>query len=344
MATIFAFIEGGEEEYSTSRSCIRDYCVIGALTEAQKPVVGMPYSQQTNWPGSEYRVKNWNFRGTVRAGVLINVMRVIGSTSVSLNVLGTKTAQIDKSITTQMYRPTADDIGARKAVWEDAGYYQLPSHKGPRTYCGHFATHSVACIIGGGAAASYNVDGTDTRQVLPDGTYANLGDYVYNNGSKRLYLAPDELGKLGWLSLPAIYKTAGYADSRQCPWVDKDDHDTCVIALKDIGREMSIIVHRVTYRVSTDQYEMTNAPRDHNNGRVSDWGPLLGKKYGPTCASGHPATSGQWRIAGQDVRGDKDFNGGYLLEVTRTFFRVPYHLTDGIWNPDIYPTWSSDWP
>jgi hypothetical protein len=212
---------------------------------------------------------------------------------------------------------------------------------------------------------------------LPSGQFAHKGCYVYGNAHPCA-----RYGKTTPVNVPVnppttpatYYQTtrryfypgpaasAGTADLQNCPFVRPVTvslayiqgafgyrtyvtKTTCAtdIHLDMIGRSFVVPTYQVAFYRRTDQYYMQNVPQYPNNGRVQDWGPVSGKKYGPPVASGSPATNGQWRITAQSVTGIRDNDGVDLLKIVRTFQRVPYVFPNCIWNPQMYPIWTADW-
>jgi hypothetical protein len=197
---------------------------------------------------------------------------------------------------------------------------------------------------------------------LPGGGYAKFGCYVYGNsypaaryGKGDYYVevqqpqgtTPEtfvqQLVKRGRIWFYVGTSSAGSASVDHCPFVVNGAPTTTTLTLAMIGRSYIVPTYQMAFYRRTDRYYMLNVPQYPNNGRVTDWGPLAGKRYGPPVASPPPATDGQWRITAQSITGMKDTDGGYLLKIARTFQRVPYVFSTCIWNPNMYPVWTADW-
>jgi hypothetical protein len=370
MATITPYITGMEDGASYDGStCVRDYLVDGIINAGDLPVIGQPYSSQPDWPGSNFVVTSYGRVASVRqptgGGVTFDVMRVNGSTSGTVMVVGgTLINQIEKGMEAgEGFQVSPEHIGARQADGHDCGEWEDPETK---QVFPHALTQSIP--VGTGPYDATPATPIQAKYLLytplpAANTYAYRGCYVYATakpavgyGSASWEVAetvPKPGGALGYNTVyvkktrrffyAARTATSGAASVEHCPFVINGAPTTTELNLYMIGRSYICQTYQVAFYRRTDQYYMTNAPQYPNNGRVTDWGPVSGKKYGPPVASGSPATNGQWRITAQSVTGMRDNDGVDVLKIVRTFQRVPYAFSSCIWNPNIYPVWSADW-
>jgi len=346
-ATITPYITGQQDDRDwRGGTCVRDYLVEGEPTVADLPVIGQPWTTQSDWPGTEYKVKTYGRVGRVRnsGGVWLDVLRVTGSTTVPvINVAGSMTGQVEKDMSGgEQFTVTADMIGAKRAEAEDCGKIRYPrmEDKVKQFMIGEYVYDSVS-----GALPSQSIGLAEDRVfcLTPAGNPARVGQYIYANAHNGVLRLPDADGEP---YLTARTASSGTKDLTFCPVTHSGGTDTD-ITVGMIGRSFFMPTFGVAYFVRTDRYYMANVPQYPNNGRVQDWGPLAGRKYGPMVASGSPATDGSWRITNQLIAGMHDADGEPMLKVSRTFVRVPYMFSNDIWNPNIYPVWpvtATTWP
>lgn len=312
MATLKPRVSEGTEEYQDGRTCVREYYVDGTLTSYQTPVKGTAYLAGGNWPTGGYRVNNWKLSGIVRSGsVQTHILTVWGSTWEGLaGGASSIAASVDKEMSYEQITITPDMMGARRAELDDTGYRMTKD--------------------------GYRKHEPDWRTPVPGGGYARLGHYVYNNADSGYYMNSN--GE--WTS--GSVATYGSPVAERCPFAQESGEIPLTLGM--IGMTYQMKIHNVTYYVRTNSTYSAHAPEVMNDGRVTDWGPLSGRKYGPMTAA-TPATSGEWRCLGQTVRSAKDEDGTPLLQITRRFMRCPEGLGAPLrWNSDIYPVWSADWP
>lgn len=355
MATISAFVTGPEDLRSAEGSeCIRDFLIDGEPTAEELPQIGQPYTAQSSWPSSNFRVSSYKVVGTVRnsGGVWVDVMRVVGRTNARARMDSTsRVGIIEKAMPPgEQFQVTAEMLGARQATDEDVGRCFDP-------YLGRTVRH----VPGGTLYNPIYLDGIrqdghdavgdpgDTAEDMlwslnPSGNPCKRGEWIYRDARPRAYVfgADADMGrqKFYWYSAAS----AGAKDTTFCPIVKKSDYDDTELTCKMIGRSFFMPAYTVAFYVRTDSYYMLNVPHYPNNGRVTDWGPNSGKKYGPPVHSGAPSEDGDWRIVTQGIEGMTDDDGNDLLKITRSFLRVPYVFDACIWNPNIYPVWTNtDW-
>ena len=369
MATITPYITGMEDGASFDGStCVRDYLIDGTINPGDLPVIGQPYLAMVDWPGVEFNVRTYQRVGRVRnpsgTGVALDVMRVTGSTNAPGRLTGSLSSEVEKGMEAgEGFQVSAEHIGARLATGHDCGEWEDPETK---QVLPHKQNDTVS--VGTGPRDATPLPMIQAKLLLytplpASGTYAYRGCYVYGNAAPAVgyglatWEAQETVPKPGGASgTDTVYvsrsrrffyvartATAGSASVEHCPFVISGAPTTTQITLSMIGLSFIMPTFQVAYYRCTNQYYMTNVPQYPNNGRVTDWGPVLGKKYGPPVASGAPATDGQWRITGQSITGMKDLGGGHLLKIVRTFVRVPYSFSECIWNPNMYPVWTADW-
>lgn len=341
--TITPFVTGQQDEVSsTGSTCVRDYLIDGQPSAGDLPVIGQPFASQPDWPGYEFRVRRYSRVGQVRnaGGVWSDVLRVEGSTSIAPRITAnTLVGNVEKDMSGgEQFQVTPDMIGARRAEDADCGKIYYPWAK--RMY--QFKPTELV----------YDYDGTSlgvTAGALlftpnPDNEPARKGQWIYADAKSALIQSVVKVEDENIIRWSSGVSSIGSKNLMYCPITDAFASGTD-IEYNMIGRSFWMPIFQVTYYIRTNRYYMRNVPNYPNNGRVVDWGPLGGKKYGPMIASGLPSVDGTWRITNQSVTGITDSDGTDMLKVSRSFIRVPAIFVTSIWNPTMFPTWGTDeWP
>jgi hypothetical protein len=340
-ATIQPIIDGPEQQHADSETCIRRYIVHGVLTTMQKPQFRKEYAAGADWP-SGYKVIDWKEKAIVYSydapANAVWELIVTGSTTLSGVGFGDTNSVLKRDnpvrgLTSVAFAITDDHVGARRAKDADAGIFTDPE---TGEVC--WRETDLWAIPKDKVGAMY--------------TYCEEDDWIYKNGSPAFIINED--GE--WT---AVTETVGTPDIAHAPFLytyapaadDAGIVSTNPLRLRHIGNAYDCLRHQITFWVETDRLWRDNAPSSWGfHGRVNDWGPLSGAKYGPISPSGTLETQGQWKCESEEIGQDFDIDGERLLKITRTFIRVPAIFGFSgvepyvIWNSsDITTLWAWDY-